>query len=93
MDLMFPAFVLTPDEKRKALAIDALTFEALRHAGVMDRPVWREAFVGATRTIELSTRKQVFLTLAPEELLSLTEWEIVTRLRTKLAEGSRQQFL
>jgi hypothetical protein len=81
------------DEKRKPLAIDALTLEALRHAGVMERPVWREAFIRTTRTIELSTRKQEFLTLAPAELLSLTEWEIVNRLRTKLAERSTQQFL
>ena len=91
MDGMFPAFGLTPDEVRRALAIDPHALQAIREAGVKDRPVWREAFVGPTRTIELSTKKHMFLTLKPEELLTLSETEIADRVRQRLAEGSTLQ--
>jgi hypothetical protein len=91
MEGMFPAFGLNPDEVRKALAVDPHALEALREAGVKERPVWREAWDGPNRTVELSTKKNVYLTLKPIEMLTLTEQEIADRIRRRLAEGSTLQ--
>jgi hypothetical protein len=92
MDKMFPAFGLTPDEKRKALSTDPYALVALRDAGVRSRPVWREVWIGDARKIELSTRRHLFLVIAPEDLMSLTETEIADRIRRKLSEGSTLEF-
>lgn len=89
---MIPVFGLNDEEKRKALSIDPLVVRVLREAGVRARPVWREAWSGDDRRIELSTRRRVLLALSPEDLLSFTEFEIVARIRRELSEGSTLDF-
>lgn len=92
MDSMIPAFGLTDDENRRVFSIDSHVVQVLREAGVRSRPVWREVWIGEARCVELSTRRHVFLVISAADLLSLTEEEIVARIRRELTEGSTLDF-
>jgi len=92
MESIFPAFGLTAVERRKALAVDPLAMSVLRESGVRERPAWRETWVGPVRTIEFSTRRQMYLAIPAKEFVQLMEVEIVDRLCRRLSEGSTMQF-
>jgi hypothetical protein len=92
MDSIFPAFGLSAVERRKALSVDPLAMSVLRESGVRERPAWRESWVGQVRTIEFSTRRQIYLVIPAKEFVLLQDMEVVDRLCRRLSEGSTMQF-
>jgi hypothetical protein len=92
MESLFTAFGLTAAERRQAQRVNPLALSVLRESGVKERPTWRETWVGSIRTIEFSTRRQIYLAIPDAEFSRLIDREIVDRLCRRLSEGSTMQF-
>jgi hypothetical protein len=82
---------LRPNEESVLKSRESAVFQALLAKSITARPIWTSSAKSGSRTVKLVLPDQpeprVLLVLTPEEAVTLSKDELVSRLNRSLAQG------